>query len=123
MWFHRNSKIYITEFRQQLLSPSVISAPKKRSKHMRKLALALTAVAALATTAVVNSPAEARGGRNAAIGFGLAAGALGAAAAANAYSNGYAYGPRYGYYGGGPYAYYDDGPRYYRRHYRYYDGW
>ena len=90
---------------------------------MRKLALALTAVAALATTAVVNSPAEARGGRNAAIGFGLAAGALGAAAAANAYNNGYAYGPRYGYYGGGPYAYYDDGPRYYRRHYRYYDSW
>ena len=37
---------------------------------MRKLAMALTAVAALATTAVVNSPAEARGGRNAAIGFG-----------------------------------------------------
>jgi hypothetical protein len=90
---------------------------------MRKIALALTAVAALATTAVVNSPAEARGGRNAAIGFGLAAGAIGAAAAANAYGNGYGYGPRYGYYGGGPYGYYDDGPRYYHRHYRYYDGW
>jgi hypothetical protein len=89
---------------------------------MRKIGLTLAAVAALATTAVVNSPAEARGGRNAAIGFGVAAGVLGAAAAANAYNNGY-YGPRYGYYGGGPYAYYDDGPRYYRRHYRYYDGW
>ena len=84
---------------------------------MRKIGLTLAAVAALATTAVVNSPAEARGGRNAAIGFGVAAGVLGAAAAANAYNNGYYYGPRYGYYGGGPYAYYDDGPRYYRRHY------
>ncbi|MEH2555485.1 hypothetical protein V1286_003014 [Bradyrhizobium algeriense] len=88
---------------------------------MRKIGLALATVTALATTAVVSSPAEARGGRNAAIGFGVAAGVLGAAAAANAYNNGYYYGPRYGYYGGGPYAYYD-GPRYYR-HYRYYDGW
>jgi len=67
--------------------------------------------------------AEARGGRNAAIGFGVAAGVLGAAAAANAYNNGYHYGPRYGYYEGGPYGYYDDSPRYYRRHYRYYNGW
>ncbi|MBR1190119.1 hypothetical protein [Bradyrhizobium sp. AUGA SZCCT0160] len=83
---------------------------------MRKIGLPLAAVAALATTAVVNSPAEARGGRNAAIGFGVAAGVLGAAAAANAYHGGYHYGPRYGYYGGGPYAYYD-GPRYYHRHY------
>jgi len=80
---------------------------------MRKIGLTLAAVAALATTAVVAPPAEARGGRNAAIGFGVAAGVLGAAAAA-----------RYGYYGGGPYAYYDDGPRYYRRgYYRHYDGW
>ena len=91
---------------------------------MRKTGLALAMIAALATTAVVNSPAEARGGRNAAIGFGVAAGVLGAAAAANAANNGYYYGPRYGYYGGGPYAYYDDGPRYYRRGgYRYYNGW
>ena len=51
---------------------------------MRKIGLTLAAVAALATTAVVNSPAEARGGRNAAIGFGVAAGVLGAAAPANA---------------------------------------
>jgi hypothetical protein len=89
---------------------------------MRKIGLTLAAVAALATTAVVNSPAEARSGRNAAIGFGVAAGVLGAAAA-NAYNNGYSYGPRYGYYEGGPYGYYDDSPRYYRRHYRYYNGW
>ncbi|HCX18130.1 MAG TPA: hypothetical protein DHH36_14670, partial [Afipia sp.] len=48
--------------------------------------------------------AEARGGRNAAaIGFGLAAGALVAGAAAA--NSGY-YGGGYGYYGGGP-AYYD----------------
>jgi hypothetical protein len=88
---------------------------------MRKIALTLAAVAALATTAI--APAEARGGRNAAIGFGLAAGAIGAAAVASSYYNGY-YGPRYGYYGGGPYAYYDDGPRYYRRgYYRHYNGW
>jgi hypothetical protein len=51
---------------------------------MRKTGLTLAAVAALATAAVVTSPAEARGGRNAAIGFGVAAGVLGAAAAANA---------------------------------------
>ena len=90
---------------------------------MRKTGIAVAIVAALATTAVVNSPAEARGGRNAAIGFGVAAGVLGAAAAANAASNGYYYGPRYGYYDGGPYAYYD-GPRYYRRGgYRYYEQW
>jgi hypothetical protein len=94
-----------------------------KGAHMRKIGLTLTAVAALATAAAVTSPAEARGGRNAAIGFGVAAGVLGAAAAANAYNNGYHYGPRYGYYGGGPYAYYDDGPRYYRRNYRYYDAW
>jgi hypothetical protein len=43
---------------------------------MRKTGLALATVAALATTSVVNSPAEARGGRNAAIGFGVAAGVL-----------------------------------------------
>ena len=90
---------------------------------MRRIGLTLAAVAALATTAVATSPAEARGGRNAAIGFGVAAGVLGAAAASAA-NNGYYYGPRYGYYGGGPYAYYDDGPRYYRRHhYGYYDAW
>jgi len=57
---------------------------------MRKIGLALATVGALATAAVTMSPAEARGGRNAAIGFGLAAGALGAAAIANsAYNNGY----------------------------------
>jgi hypothetical protein len=90
---------------------------------MRKIGLTLAAVAALATSAVVTSPAEARGGRNAAIGFGVAAGVLGAAAAANAANNGYYYGPRYGYYDGGPYAYYDS-PRYYRRGgYRYYQDW
>jgi len=91
---------------------------------MRKIGLALATVGALATAAVATSPAEARGGRNAAIGFGLAAGALGAAAIANgAYGGGY-YGPSHGYYGGGP-AYYDDGPRYYRqqRYYRHYDNW
>ena len=92
---------------------------------MRKIGLIVATVGALATTAVVTAPAEARGGRNAAIGFGLAAGALGAAAIANNAYGGYGYGPRYGYYGGGPYAYYDDGPRYYRpRHYhRQYHHW
>jgi hypothetical protein len=90
---------------------------------MRKIGLALATVAALATAVVVNSPAEARGGRNAAIGFGVAAGVLGAAAAANAANNGYYHGPRYGYYDDGPTAYYDS-PRYYRRGgYRYYEQW
>ncbi len=66
-----------------------------------KLATALGVVGAIALSV---PSAEARGGRNAAIGFGIAAGALalGAAAAASQ--------PRYhyydnGYYGGGPYAY------------------
>lgn len=66
---------------------------------MNKIAVALATVA---TAAVLSAPAaEARGGRNAALGFGLAAGALIAgAAAANSYN----------YYGGGP-AYYG-GPAY-----------
>jgi fermentation-respiration switch protein FrsA (DUF1100 family) len=90
---------------------------------MRKIGFALATVAALSTAAVITSPAEARGGRNAAIGFGVAAGVLGAAAAANAANNGYYYGPRYRHYDAGPYAYYDS-PRYYRRpQYRYYDAW
>jgi hypothetical protein len=85
---------------------------------MKKIAVALATVA---TIAVMSAPAaEARGGRNAAaIGFGLAAGALVAgAAAANSYN--YYGGPAY--YGGGP-AYYAEpgyyaepvyGPSYYR---------
>jgi hypothetical protein len=90
---------------------------------MRKTVLAIAAVAALATTAVV--PAEARGGRNAAIGFGIAAGALGAAAATSAYhngyyDNGYGYGPRYGYNDG---PYYDTAPHVYRRGFHRYDNW
>jgi hypothetical protein len=101
---------------------------------MKKAALILTTVAALGATAVT-APAEARRGwgPGAAIGFGLAAGAL-AAGAYGAYGPyyGYGYGPGYGYYrpryyrpayygyGPGPYAYYG-GPRYYRpyRHYGY----
>ena len=63
---------------------------------MKRIAVALATVA---TVAVISAPAaEARGGRNAAIGFGIAAGALVAgAAAANSYN----------YYGGGP-AYYGE---------------
>jgi hypothetical protein len=74
---------------------------------MKKIAIALATVA---TIAAISAPAEARGGRNAAaIGFGLAAGALVAgAAAANSYN--YYGGPAY--YGGGP-AYYGGGPAYY----------
>jgi hypothetical protein len=86
---------------------------------MRKIILTISTIGALATTAVVTSPAEARGGRNAAIGVGVAAGLLGAAAATGAYHN--------GYYGYGPNAYYDGGPRYYRGYgygYRHhYDDW
>lgn len=90
---------------------------------MRKTALALAAVAALATTAI--APAEARGGRNAAIGFGIAAGALGAAAATSAYhngyyDNGYGYAPQYGYNDG---PYYDTAPHVYRRSFHRYDNW
>jgi hypothetical protein len=87
---------------------------------MKKIAVALATVA---TIAVMFAPAaEARGGRNAAaIGFGIAAGALVAgAAAANSYN--YYGGPAY--YGGGPaygYGYAEPvyaepvyGPGYYR---------
>lgn len=73
---------------------------------MKKIAIALATVA---TIAAVSAPAEARGGRNAAaIGFGIAAGALAAGAAAssyNAYNQPYygAYGYETPYYGGGYY--------------------
>ena len=75
---------------------------------MKQIAVALATVA---TVAVMSAPAaEARGGRNAAaIGFGLAAGALIAgAAAANSYN--YYGGP--GYYGGGPVYYSEPGYAY-----------
>lgn len=66
-----------------------------------KLATALGVAGAIALSI---PSAEARGGRNAAIGFGVAAGALALGAAAASASQ-----PRYysneGYYGGGPYAY------------------
>jgi hypothetical protein len=86
-----------------------ISLPRRRHHQEMdmtgtkwKLATALGVAGAIALSV---PSAEARGGRNAAIGFGIAAGALalGAAAAASQ--------PRYGYYdngyygGGGPYAY------------------
>lgn len=68
---------------------------------MKKIAVALATVA---TVAVLSAPAaEARGGRNAALGFGLAAGALIAGAAA---ANSYNYYGSPAYYGGGP-AYYN----------------
>jgi len=57
----------------------------------------------------------------AAIGVGIAAGVLGAAAATGAYHNGYSgYGPN-GYDNG----YYDGGPRYYRGYgyHQHYDNW
>ena len=90
---------------------------------MRKTALALAAVAALATTAI--GPAEARGSPNASIGFGIAAGALGRSAATSAYHNryyvnGYRYGPQYGYNDG---PYYDTAPHVYRRGFHRYDNW
>ena len=67
---------------------------------MKRIAIALATVATIAT---ISAPAEARGGRNAAIGFGIAAGALIAgAAAANANSYNYYGGPAY--YSPGPYA-------------------
>ena len=61
-----------------------------------KLATALGLAGAIALSV---PSAEARGGRNAAIGFGIAAGALALGAAAAAASQ-----PRY-YYDNGPYAY------------------
>lgn len=82
---------------------------------MKKIAIALATVA---TIAAVSAPAEARGGRNAAaIGFGIAAGALAAGAAAssyNAYNSPYygAYGYETPYYGGGYYS----APRYHGNH-------
>jgi hypothetical protein len=85
---------------------------------MRKAAIIVAAIAAIATA----TPAEAhwRGGWGPGIGFGLLAGAL-AAGAYGAYGPyGYSYyGPPRYYYGPGPYAYYG-GPYYHhRRYYRY----
>ncbi len=101
-------------------------------KTIFKLAAAATLTGALALAAV--TPSEARGGRNAAVIGGFAAGALLGAAVANSNNGyydgpGYAYGPSYGYapgyYAEPGYAYdsgyayesgyvYDPGPRYYR---------
>jgi hypothetical protein len=76
-----------------------------------KLATALGLAGAIALSV---PSAEARGGRNAAIGFGIAAGALALGAAAASASQ-----PYYnGYYGGGPYAY-SDGPYAYSGAYAY----
>ena len=84
-----------------------------------KYAMAATVTGALALAAA--SPSEARGGRNAALIGGFAAGALVGAAVANSYYGGpgYYYGPGPAYYGPGPYAYepapvYAPAPRYYR---------
>jgi len=67
---------------------------------MTKISKTLTALAAAATIAVAAvaapQPAEARGGRNAALIGGLAAGVIVGAAVANGPY--YGYGPRYGYY-------------------------
>src|SRR5260370_28710856 len=102
----------------------VASCRNSRRTHMRKTAIPLATVAALGAAAVAApAPAEARG-LGPALGFGLAAGVIGAGLAASTYP-GYAYGPGYGYYGpryyrpayyGGPYAYYG-GPRFYRHRY------
>src|SRR3954454_15740481 len=97
---------------------------------MKKTVITLATVAALGAAAVAApAPAEARG-LGPALGFGLAAGVIGAGLAASTWP-GYAYGPGYGYYGpgygygpryyrpayyGGPYAYYG-GPRFYRHRY------
>jgi hypothetical protein len=69
------------------------------------LKYAVTASLAGALALATMSPSEARGGRNAAVIGGFAAGALvGAAVAGSAYNNGY-YGPAYGYgYAPGYYA-------------------
>src|SRR5258707_2182378 len=78
-----------------------------RRTLMRKTAITLATVAALGAAAVAApAPAQARG-LGPALGFGLAAGVIGAGLAASTWP-GYAYGP--GYYGPG-YGYY--GPRYY----------
>ena len=77
---------------------------------MKKIAIALATVAAIAA---ISAPAEARGGRNAAaIGFGIAAGALAAGAAASSYN---AYNQPY--YGAYEQPYYGDGYYYGRRSY------
>jgi hypothetical protein len=76
-----------------------------------KLATALGLAGAIALSV---PSAEARGGRNAALGFGIAAGALALGAAAAAASQ-----PRY-YYDNGPYAYQPYGNGY--DSYNYYGG-
>jgi hypothetical protein len=102
--------------------PSVVSwILILEEKHMRKVLAILATVATVGAT-TFTAPAEARG-FGPGLGFGIAAGALVAgAAAAGAYGayGPYYYGPGYGYYGRaygpGPYAYY--GGPYYHHYYR-----
>ncbi len=102
--------------RLELFQDQPVGSEVTKGFVMKKIAVAL---ATIATVAVMSAPAaEARGGRNAAIGFGIAAGALVAgAAAANSYNyyGGPAYygEPAYGY-GGPVYAEPVYGPGYYR---------
>jgi hypothetical protein len=111
-------------------SPALRHREKDMTSTTWKLATALGVAGAIALSV---PSAEARGGRNAAIGFGIAAGALalGAAAASASqpryyYDNGYyggpyAYGGAYAYerpYAYDSYNYYDAPTVYYGRSYR-----
>jgi hypothetical protein len=75
---------------------------------MRKILMALAAVATLAVSAVT-APAPAHAQRG--FGAGLAAGVIGGAIVGGALARPYYYGPSYGYYGPG-YGYYGGGPAY-----------
>jgi hypothetical protein len=82
----------------------LLSLPNEKGEAMRKVLMALAAVATLAVSAVAPAPAHAQRGVGAAIAGGLIGGAIvgGALAAPYGYGPGYYYGPGYGYGYGGP---------------------
>jgi hypothetical protein len=88
---------------------------KTEASDMKKAVLALATAGTIGVAALVApSPAHAwRGGWG--WGPGLAGGLLAGAVIGGIASSAYAYGPGYGYYGGGPYGYYGGGyaPAYY----------
>jgi hypothetical protein len=103
-----------------------LSLPDEKGDAMKKIMMALAAVATLAvSTLAAPAPAHAQRGLGAAVAGGIIGGAIvgGALAAPYGYYGpcyGYGYGPGYGYYGGGP-AYVADGCYWQRQ--RFWDGY
>jgi hypothetical protein len=99
----------------------------QKGNAMRKILMALAAIATLAvSTVAAPAPAHAQRGLGAAVAGGLIGGAIvGGAIAASPYGYGpgyYGYGPGYGYYGGPAYVAADPYGCYWQRQ-RFWDGY